>query len=418
MSASFARGACRSLQAPMQTGDGLLARILPAGPMKLKALAGLCASARVHGNGTMEITARGSIQVRGLTPATAPPFATAVSALGIEISDGVPVIAAPLGDEPSALIDADALARELRQAIAAASLALAPKVSVIVDGGGRLHLDTLDSDIRVRALATADGPLLHVALAGDGATASPLGAVARDEVCDAVLRLLALIAAHGPEARAAGVLRRLGMAAFQAAIGSHIVSGLHPPSRLPAEMVGTHCLKDDLYALGIGFALGHTEAGTLRALADIARAHVGSWALPAPDRTLLLGPFKRTTVKTIRDEARRQGFAVDATDPRRRVVACPGAPACASGLIASREIAADLARDLPLSGDGIALHVSGCAKGCAHPTPTPLTVVGTARGAGIVCCGTARATPSVYADAADLAEEIDRIIETRETVDA
>jgi precorrin-3B synthase len=227
-----------------------------------------------------------------------------------------------------------------------------------------------------------------------------------------------LIAAHGPEARAAGVLRRLGIAAFQDAIGSHIVSELHPPLRLPAEMVGTHGLKDDLYALGIGFAFGHTEADTLRALADIARAHGGSWARPAPDRALLLGPFKRTTVKTIRDEARRLGFAVDATDPRRRVVACPGAPACALGLIASREIAADLARDLPLSGDGIALHVSGCAKGCAHPTPTPLTVVGTARGAGIVCCGTARATPSVYADAADLAEEIDRIIETRETVDA
>jgi precorrin-3B synthase len=403
----------------MPTGDGLLARILPAGPMKLKALAGLCAAALTHGNGTIEISARGSIQVRGLTPTTAPPFAIAVSALGIEISDGIPVITVPLGDEPSALIDADALARELRQAIAAARLALAPKVSVIVDGGGRLHLDALNSDIRVRALFTADSPLLHVALAGDGATASPLGAVARDEVCDAVLRLLALIAAHGPEARAADVLRHLGIAAFQDAIGSHIMSELQPPRRLPAEMVGTHCLKDDLYALGIGFALGHTEADTLRALADIARAQGGSWALPAPDRTLLLGPFKRRTVKTIRDEARRLGFAVDATDPRRRVVACPGAPACASGLIASREIAAELARNLTLSGDGIALHVSGCAKGCAHPTPTPLTVVGTARGAGIVCCGTASATPSAYADAADLAEEIDRILETREeTVDA
>ena len=418
MSASFARGACPSLQAPMQTGDGLLARILPAGPMKLKALAGLCASARVHGNGTMEISARGSLQVRGLTPDSAAPFADAVSALGIDIGTGVPVIADPLPGDPTALIDSRGLAADLRRRIAAAPLQLAPKVSVIVDGGGRLHLDALAADIRVRAVTSAGGPLLYIALAGDGATAAPLCTVVPDEVCNAVLHLLASIAAHGSEARAADVLRRGGIATFRDAIHTRIVPESSPPPRLPAEPVGTHCLKDDLYALGVGLAFGHAQAHTLRALTETARAHGALWARPALDRTLLLWPFKRTKVKTIRDEAGRLGFAVEPSDSRRRIVACPGAPACASGLIESRAIAAALAQDLPLHGDRVVLHVSGCAKGCAHPTPTPLTIVGTARGVGIVCGGTARATPSAYADAADLAEEIDRVVETRETVDA
>lgn len=415
---AFARRACPSLLAPMQTGDGLLARMLPAGPMPLKALAGLCAAALTHGNGTMEISARGSIQVRGLTPVSAPLFAAAVSALRINTGDGVPVIADPLADEPSALINTDALARELRQAIAATKLTLAPKVSVIVDGGGRLHLDTLKADIRVRAAATADGPLLHIALAGDGTTASPLGAIAPEEACTAVVRLLALIAEHGPEARAADVLPRYGIAAFQGAIGTRTAFELSLPTRLPAEMVGVHSLKDDLYALGLGLAFGHTEAGTLRVLTDIARTQGGSWARPAPDRALLLGPFKRTTIKTIRDEARRLSFAVDASDARRRIVACPGAPSCASGLIAARSIAAEIAKCIELPGHGVAVHVSGCAKGCAHPAPALLTIVGTARGCGIVHNGTARATPSSYADPVDLAEEIDRSIEMREAVDA
>jgi precorrin-3B synthase len=402
----------------MQTGDGLLARLGPSGPMKLKALGGLCAAARTHGNGTMEISARGNLQVRGLTPASAPRFADAVVPLGIETDDGVPVIASPLADEPSALLDADRLARKLRHAIASSALQLAPKISVIVDGGGTLHLDALVADVRLRAIASAKGPLLHVALAGDGATATPLGAVAPDDACDAVLRLLRLIAAHGPAARAADVLQSRGIASVQDAIPSLIALQSPLARRLPAEPVGTHALKDDLYALGMGLAFGHVQTDTLRALTEIARTHGALWARPAFNRALLLGPFARAKVKTLRGEARRLGFAVDAADPRRRIVACPGAPACASGLIASREIAAALAGDLPLAGGGVALHVSGCAKGCAHPAPAPLTIVGTERGCGIVHDGTARAAPASYVNPGDLADEIDRIIDAREAADA
>jgi precorrin-3B synthase len=402
----------------MQTGDGLLVRILPTGPMPLRAFAGLCAAARAQGNGTMEISARGSVQIRGLTPVTAPLFATAVTALRLDIGDGVPVLADPLPGDPIALIDANVLAAELRDAIASAALALAPKVSVVVDGGGKLHLDALNADIRVRALATADGKLLHLAVAGDGATASPLGAVAPEQAPAAVLRLLAVIAAHGAQARAADVLRRRGIAAFQEAFGTPIAPEPTLPPRLPAEMVATHALEDDLYALGVGLTFGHADAETLRALADTARAHGGLWARPAPDRSLLLGPFKRTTIKTMRDEAIRLGFTVDPSDARRRIVACPGAPSCASGLIAARTIAAEIAKSLELPGHGVAIHVSGCAKGCAHPAATRFTIVGTARGCGVVRDGTAHATPSSYAVPASLAEEIDRIIETQETVDA
>ena len=49
----------------------------------------------------------GSLQVRGLTPLSAPLFAAAVAALGIELCDGVPVLADPLPGDPAALIDAN-----------------------------------------------------------------------------------------------------------------------------------------------------------------------------------------------------------------------------------------------------------------------------------------------------------------------
>ncbi len=48
------------------------------------------------------------------------------------------------------------------------------------------------------------------------------------------------------------------------------------------------------------------------------------------------------------------------------------------------------------------MHVSGCAKGCAHPTPAPLTIVGTERGCALIADDTARATPSAYLDPNEL----------------
>ncbi len=85
------RGACPGLSAPMPTGDGLLVRLLPIGTIPLAAFADLCAAARTYGNGVIEITSRGSIQVRGLSAGSAPRFAAAVAALGIAAQDGIPV---------------------------------------------------------------------------------------------------------------------------------------------------------------------------------------------------------------------------------------------------------------------------------------------------------------------------------------
>ncbi|WP_313956071.1 hypothetical protein [Mesorhizobium amorphae] len=97
MNAFQRRGACPALSTPMQTGDGLLVRLNPvAGGLSPKALIGLAESATRHGNGIMEVTARGSIQIRGLTTAGAGQLATEVNALGIAVRTGVPVETGPL----------------------------------------------------------------------------------------------------------------------------------------------------------------------------------------------------------------------------------------------------------------------------------------------------------------------------------
>ena len=408
MNTPVVRGACPRLSSPMQTGDGLLARLVPAGPMDIAAFAELCAAARKHGNGIMEISARGSLQVRGLNPTSAPIFASTVEGLDIDICGDVPVIASPLpDDDPSALLGAHAVAADLREAIAASGLILAPKLSVIVDGGGRLHLDALRADIRLCAVSTAEGPKLLVSLAGDAATATALGVVASHDASELVTNLLATIAAHGPAARASDVK----VDAFQAVARACLAPTTRVAPRPPAEAIGLHRLKGGACAIGVALEFGQAHADDLMGLARIAAANGATGVASAPGRTLLLGPIDEMTGFVLATVADGLGFVVDARDVRRRVVACPGTPYCASGLIAARALAADIAATLPASEADIAVHVSGCTKGCAHPTAAPLTIVGTEQEYGIVHNGTARTRPKRHVEASDLLAEINKMLE-------
>ncbi|PZQ78627.1 MAG: hypothetical protein DI549_22240, partial [Ancylobacter novellus] len=152
--ASLRRGACPSLPEPMQTGDGLLARLQSLAPLTLDQLAGLACLARTLGNGIVEVTARGKLQLRGLGPTSAARLPPAVDALGIEVPQGFPTEASALaGLDPAERADPRPLARAIMDAAAPLVPQLAPKASVVIDGGGALHLEALKADIGVTAIA-------------------------------------------------------------------------------------------------------------------------------------------------------------------------------------------------------------------------------------------------------------------------
>ena len=464
MSTFDRRGACPGLSAPMPTGDGLLVRLMPTDGVAFADLLALCAAARRDGNGTIEITARGSLQVRGLSASSAPAFARAVAELGIAASDGLSVVTDPLPDDPESVIDPRPVAAMVRRAVAQASLELSAKVSVIIDGGGRLHVDALPADIRLRAVRFAEKPLLQVSIGGDAPSATLLGAIALPATNNVALALLGAIAAQGSHARAAELVAAVGIEHLQSLIGDHLQCAPTAPRRSPAEMIGTHRLRDGSMAVGVTLPFGHIHSDALAALARLAGTYGVHSVRLAPGRALLLLGVAAENADALAHEAARLGLIVDADDPRRRIVACPGKPACASGLIAARTLATDLGQHLGTLGRHAPLHaghpvtparmilaaevtgssayaddderevtptqhasrppdeiihISGCAKGCAHPGAAALTVVGTERGCGIVHHGSARAVPSSHVDPAHIVAEIEHIIsQAKETADA
>jgi precorrin-3B synthase len=410
----YRRGACPGLSSPMATGDGLLVRIVPKDRIAPEALIAACTAARRHGNGVVEITARGSLQVRGLTARSVQLFAAVVADLEIAEPCTVPVITDPLPDDPNALIDTAAIASELRKAIDQARLALAAKVSVVLDGGSRLHLDAISADVRLRAFGSQPAPRLHVALGGNAPSAMPLGAILPTKAADIAVRLLGVIAARGPTARAADILRTEGIAPFRAAVPDHIEASPVLAARGSIEPIGQHPLRDGGFALGIAPAYGQTDTEALARIACIAADHGARSTRPAPGRVLLLSGFDENSTAAVAAAAAQLGFIVRGNDPRRFIAACPGKPACASGWIEARALAAELAQHLLLHSGGIDVHISGCAKGCAHPGPAGLTVVGSERGFGIVRHGSAGATPHCYVDRENLAAEIARAVHVSE----
>jgi precorrin-3B synthase len=402
MNAPLRRGVCPGLSAPMQTGDGLLVRLLPIGTIPLTAFAALCTAARTHGNGIVEITARGSIQVRGLSASSAPRFTAIISALGIAAQDGVPVLTNPLiGLDPNEIFDAAALASELRRALTGTDLAarLSPKVSVIVDGGDP-GIDALSADVRVRAEPIEGRVALQISVGGDGTSATPLGAVAPVDAVEAVVCLLEIIATRGRGARARDIVAAENVLPFQKALAScpgfrqaKEADGGDRSGHVQAEreIIGLQWIRDGSLACGVGFAFGHADATMLEELADAANKAGACGMRTAPARVLMAIGLAPEKLPTFLAAAERLGFIVRADDPRRRVVACAGAPICASAHIATRALAPQVAAAAgPLLDAGSTIHLSGCAKGCAHPVAAALTAVGTAHGCALIANGTTR----------------------------
>jgi precorrin-3B synthase len=335
------------LDSPRQSGDGLLVRVRPRGALSAAAARALAAAASAFGNGVVELTQRASLQVRGLRPETLAPFAAAMVAQGLTAPGAV--MRAPLGE-------ADALAGAIESSLARVA-GLPQKFLVTVDAGGPLPLGDVGADVRIVGDDTS--VMIGLGQAGPSIRCAP------DEAARAVASLASafmdLSALRVPAPRRMRTLvADVGARAVFAAAGLTADAESHPaPSPVAVGRIAGA-------AFGLGLPFGAFDGD---ALADLAERH--------GDGSLRLTPWRAVVVSAVTApdalaaEA-AQNFIVSAGDPRRRVFACPGAPACASATVATRPAALAWAA----LGRTCDVHVSGCEKGCAHPGPAAITLVG------------------------------------------
>ncbi len=307
------RGWCPSLYEPMATGDGLLVRVKPRGArLDSAALRTLADAAMRFGNGVVELTRRGNLQIRGLTANGVPGFAAAMVEAGLADPDPAIerrriVIPPPLaGDDPAVPLDSLALTEEIERRVPPG---LPPKFCIAIDGGGVL----------------AGTPAADIVIDARACTADTLPSVRRR---------------------------------MDNAVGT--ARGVVQPARAPGSAIGFHPYAGESQgAFGLGVPFGQTDAAGLRLLADLAD-RFGSAIRISPWRTVLLGQVAAGDVPGLRAAA--AGWVVDPADPRLGITACVGSPGCGQASVPARLDAARLAA----SGARGPLHVSGCAKGCAY----------------------------------------------------
>ncbi|TBY82560.1 precorrin-3B synthase [Rhizobium leguminosarum] len=384
------RGACPALAAPMPTGDGLLVRLRPAGgALTPSQFASLARSAAAHGNGILEITTRGNLQIRGLRAETVGQLVADIDVAGITVPDGPAIETSPLhGIDPEEISNPAAMEMALRSTLhdLLASPRLAPKLSLIVDGGGAFGLSALSADIRIVAQSGADW---LVAINGDGEAAMPVAIGSAEAAISAVGEILSLLAILGRGRRTRDIDPALLRARFPAMDGIQFM-----PSRAAGmPLAGSHRLEDGKTILGVRPEFGQMRASDLVALLDLAKA-LGATAIRlAPGRGFFFIGLSADTVPAIQAAAARHGFSTQPDENTEHIAACAGAGACGSAFYETRALARRLIAAAPALFDGsLTLHLSGCAKGCAHARPA-LTLTGSAEGYALILNGLAADLP-------------------------
>jgi precorrin-3B synthase len=384
----------------LEAADGYLARIrLPGGLVSGEQLRVLGRLAGELGDGRVELTSRGNVQLRGLAADAAEPLTSELTAAGLLPSlshDRVRnVLASPLAGLDRG-VELTGIVRALDAGLCARPrLAELPGRFLFALDDGRGDVAGLGAD--VTATVAADGATVnglsvrclpsHRAAAGDGGPDE-----LRDGVADAMLAcaeaFLDLRAELGGTAwriadlpggadrvRAAAA-RRLGLAAAApedpGAVTASRPVGLVGRGETGGGAGGPGSVLDDLGVSVVLIApLGRLTSAQLAWLADRAGER---GARITPWRSVVL-PHVAGAAGVLR-EAAGLGFGTDAASPWLRVTACAGRPGCASALADVQADAAGFAARWP----GRLVHVSGCARHCGRPAATEVDVTATSEG--------------------------------------
>ncbi|MGY4712141.1 precorrin-3B synthase [Mycolicibacterium sp. CBM1] len=364
MSRSRADDACPGALQVHQAADGALARLrLPAGMITGAQLEALAHAAITCGNGTLELTVRANLQLRGVTDAAAvADVAAAAGLLPSPTHERVRnIVASPLSGRVGGLADVRPWVIELDAAIQAdPQLAGLPGRFLFGIDDGRGDISGLGADAGVHVLGT-DAALL---LAGrdTGVRLAPA------EVVDTLIRIARrFVEIRGKAWRVAELDDASPLLADLVATGP--AGATWAPSVRPP--VGWIEQDDHLVALGAAVPLGVLTARQAEFVAAI-----GAPVVITPWRSLLVCDLGEGVADTSLRVLAPMGLVFDENSQWLDVSACVGSPGCEKSRADVRAEAIRVVDSEQISGH---VHYVGCERACGSP-PVGQVFVATADG--------------------------------------
>jgi precorrin-3B synthase len=379
------KGWCPGARRPMQAKDGLLVRLrISGGVVSAATLRWLAQAGRVYGNGLFDLSARANLQMRGVRGESLPLLSEALEILGL-VDEGAAaeavrnILVSPLaGLDGQDGVSSAAKALESALAVNKDLHALPGKFGFLIDDGSGLSLGLVLADVRFDW--TGGKQPFAIGIGGHANEAIFLELCGANDIPDiaarlarAFLRLSSQMAE--PPRRMRGLIESCGAGAIAR------LAGLRPGPPQKSGTIEEHCAVgllrfDEIYCFGVGAAFGCLDANMLDAAACAAEIFGTGEIRLTPWRALIVPFVQAEEADSIRAYFTAHNFIVDRGDARLAIAACGGGSTCAHGTADTRSDALALmpfARSLCKTG--VALHVSGCAKGCARRAATPFTLI-------------------------------------------
>jgi precorrin-3B synthase len=331
------------------------------------------------GDGSLETTSRGNVQLRGLPDDCGSRLGARLRAAGLLPSDRHErirnIVASPLaGVDGNGHADTTTWVRALDAALCAAdwTTGLSGRFLFALDDG-RGDVAGLDADVTL--IATPDG----AALLRLGRATRAFEVPAAEAVPAALLaaeRFLALLRGTGTRAWRIREADPDGTLLTLPGLPVRTLPAL--PGTLP--QAGPVAGPSGRYGLCAGLPFGRATAAVWRLLADAAEAGAGGLRV-TPWRGVVIpglppdaaGPWARRIAAA--------GPGLDPHSPWEGAMACTGTPGCAKSLADVRADAARaLAADAPAGQRLLPVHWSGCARRCGHPAGEWVDVLATGDG--------------------------------------
>ena len=368
--------------------DGSLARVrTPGGLLTAHQARELARVSEELGDGRLDLTSRGNLQLRGLDAACGGELAAGLREAGLLPSDRYDrvrnIVASPLsGLDGAGRGDVTAWARELDATLCAGAWGELSGLSgrfLFAMDDGRGDVAALGADVTL--IATRDGgAALRVGSGTDGVV---LEVRARDVPRAAALAAVEFLARAGESGTRAWRVRELpgqhavtadGLAARLANEGVEAVRIGHrksdgAPGTPPAP--GVVSGPDGRHAVSVLVPLGRVRAAQWRLLAGLASRSGSGELRVTPWRGVVLPGFTADGAAAAAREVAEAGLVTAPDSPWAGVGACTGRPGCAKSLADVRAHAARAVTDTvaggPRSPDAPPVYFSGCERRCGHP---------------------------------------------------
>lgn len=380
-SATPARARADACPGALQThaaADGALARVrVPGGVLTSTQLRVLATAARELGDGALELTSRGNVQLRGLAPGAEEALADRLAASGLLPSPTHErirnIVASALSGRASGgLVDVRPWVAALDAELCAdPGLASLPGRFLITLDDGRGDVAGLGGDVGLLAL---DGGAVALVLGG---VDSGLRGRPDEAVPLALAAARAFLAERAAQGGAAWRLVELAEGPHRVAtrLAGEVAPLVAVPPPLGTGPIGAVAQLDGRVALVGVVPFGRIGADQSELLAGLA----GEVQL-TPWRSVVVPDLAEDVVDDAAVELFRTGMVFDEANTWLQVTACAGRPGCAKALADVRTDAAAAVRTGTLPADGARQHWSGCERRCGRPRGDVVDVIATTDG--------------------------------------